>query len=155
MTARWTFALAVLIAVLAAGLAAAGGGGPGESAARPAPDRTIVATGLASAPVHARRSQGGAAIRRASAAAAERAMPRAVAAARRRATALAAASGLELGEVRAVADQVGGQFWSTIPGSRGTDTFCGRRWSRGRPGRSTCTVPPRVAAVATVTFAIG
>ena len=146
--------LSTLAAASAAGLASASGGG-GSGLAEPAPDRTIVATGMASFPVRANRRDGERRIRSAVAFAARRAMPEAVAVARVRAEMIARASGVALGPVRAVADQVGGSFWQTMPGTFGTDRYCGVMSRRGRPARRTCRVPQDASAVVTVTFGLG
>ena len=154
MSHRVALTLCVLALVSIAGMASASGGSQGGPAA-PAPDGTIVATGMASSPVDARPRDGEFAIRRAVAAAASAAIPAAVQAARQRAQVIATAAGLRVGPARAVTDQVGGSFWQTMPGTFGTDRYCGVVGRRGKPKRRTCRVPEDASAVVTVTFAVG
>jgi uncharacterized protein YggE len=135
----------------------------------PGPERTIQATGVASAKVKAPSDRTHEApIRAAVEAAEEKALPRAVAEARSKATDLARLSGLTLGAIVAISDTGSSPYGPFFYGTFGPDRFCGTVrtpiFKRGKDGkrhrvgtrtRHTCRVPPTVTSTVTVTFAAG
>ena len=159
-------ALAVVLSlILLVDRPAPASGPPPEPFAFPPPGVTAIGSGVARVPRDTPRRH--APIRRAVAAATERATPRAIAVAKRRARAIAAASGLRLGAIYAVAPETSGSYgWSAETGTFGPARYCGRArrsagsriTSSGRRARRyrfvrTCRAPREVTVNIAVTFA--
>jgi hypothetical protein len=138
-------------------------------AQQPAPERSVVAQGLASVKVTPPTDRTHEApIRAAVEAAEDKALPRAVADARAKATQLARLAGLTLGPIVSISDAQSspyGPFFGFY-GTFGPDRFCGtirapvfkrnkagKRVRVGTRTRHTCRVPSTVTASVTVTFA--
>lgn len=151
------------IAILTAALALAV---PASASAQTPP--TITATGLADAKPEPENRRSDASIRKAVEEAEAKALPRALTAAREQAGALAAAAGLTLGPLVAIADAPANQFpyYYSQLGTFGNGRYCGnvrrvrtvvrngvrRRVSAGT--RRVCRVPPRVFASVQVTYSV-
>ena len=168
MSSRRTILLsAVAAGATAAGIAVASGGPPPATPPDPAP-QTVVAHGFGQKRVAEPDERTNRSVELAVRAAREDAIPRAVAHAREEAEALAAATGLRLGEPAGVGRDGGPPgWWESDTGRFGPGRWCGPifRWRtvRGSGGETRrvrrshhgCHKPPTVSVRVTVTFAAG
>jgi hypothetical protein len=153
--------LVLVTATALAGVAAPAG------AQQPAGQRTVTAIGTGTARVRPADRHDNASIRKAVEGAQKKALPRALAAAREDAGALAAGTGLTLGDVVSVAETAPspfGGYYDDSAGSFGPGRYCGRlrvsvlrridgRRRRVVRTRRVCRFPSQIVSSVTVTYA--
>ena len=154
---RVIFVLVAVVVLIVLVWPAGASGPPPEPRVYPPPGVTAIGTGLANVERPPAGRRGERQIRRAVAAATRAAAPRAFAAARVKAQAMAAAAGMRLGAVHAVAQETSGTFgWSSDTGTFAPGRYCGRRRIRtadgGRRSSYRCRTPGEVSLSLAVTF---
>jgi hypothetical protein len=155
---RAALALVTAVVLIVLVWPAGASGPPPEPRVYPPPGVTAIGTGHAAVERPPAGRRGERSIRRAVAVATRAAAPRAFAAARLKAQALAAAAGMRLGSVHAVAQETSGSFgWTPDAGTYGPGRYCGRRRVRDSYGgwrmSYRCQTPREVTLSVAVTFA--